>query len=100
MGAESRFTLVACHEHGAGLSGFLPGSWHHLACQSWDHRARWVLGFLVRSRRQAQNGGGSDSVAPRDNDPPQPAQPRGATTVRPCEDQIGTPGRPTLTTGE
>ena len=31
---------VACHEHGTGLTGFLPASWDHLGCQSWDHSAR------------------------------------------------------------
>ncbi|MFI7067344.1 alkaline phosphatase family protein, partial [Kribbella sp. NPDC050124] len=31
---------VACHEHGTALSGFLPASWDHLGCQSWDHPAR------------------------------------------------------------
>jgi hypothetical protein len=30
--------LVARHEHGTGLSGFLPPSWDHRGCQSWDHR--------------------------------------------------------------
>jgi hypothetical protein len=30
---------VACHEHGTALSGFLPASWDHLGCQSWDHPA-------------------------------------------------------------
>jgi hypothetical protein len=30
---------VACHEHGPALSGFLPASWDHLGCQSWDHPA-------------------------------------------------------------
>lgn len=34
----SRF--VACHEDGTGVAGFLPGSWDHLGCQSWDHPAR------------------------------------------------------------
>jgi len=33
-------TGVACHEHGTALSGFLPASWDHLGCQSWDHPAR------------------------------------------------------------
>ena len=40
---------VACHEHGTALSGFLPASWDHLGCQSWDHPARRVEGFSVRS---------------------------------------------------
>jgi hypothetical protein len=31
---------VACHDHGTGLTGFLPASWDHLGCQSWDHPAR------------------------------------------------------------
>src|SRR6266508_4792038 len=31
---------VACHEHGTALTGFLPASWDHLGCQSWDHPAR------------------------------------------------------------
>ena len=35
---------VACHEHGTALSGFLPGSWDHLDCQSWDHPARLAGG--------------------------------------------------------
>jgi hypothetical protein len=39
---------VACHEHGTALSGFLPGSWDHLDCQSWDHPARLVGGSSVR----------------------------------------------------
>jgi hypothetical protein len=29
--------LVARHEYGTGLSGFLPRSWDHPGCQSWDH---------------------------------------------------------------
>ncbi len=29
---------VARREHGTGLSGFLPPSWDHLGCQSWDYR--------------------------------------------------------------
>ena len=33
---------VASHEHGTALSEFLPKSWDHLACQSWDHRARRI----------------------------------------------------------
>ena len=41
--------IVACHEHGTALSGFLPGSWDHLGCQSWDHPARLAGGFWVRS---------------------------------------------------
>lgn len=40
---------VACHEHGTGLSGFLPGSWDHLGCQSWDHPARLAGGPWDRS---------------------------------------------------
>jgi site-specific recombinase XerD len=34
------FTLVACHVHGTALIGFLPASWGHPVCQSWDHPAR------------------------------------------------------------
>ena len=41
--------VVACHEHGTALSGFLPGSWDHLDCQSWDHPARLVGGVFVGS---------------------------------------------------
>lgn len=40
---------VACHEHGTALSGFLPGSWDHLGCQSWDHPARLPGGSSDRS---------------------------------------------------
>ena len=40
---------VACHEHGTGLSGFLPSSWDHLDCQSWDHPARLTDGSPVGS---------------------------------------------------
>ena len=40
---------VACHEHGTALSGFLPASWDHLGCQSWDHPARLAGGSSVRS---------------------------------------------------
>lgn len=40
---------VACHEHGTGVAGFLPGSWDHLGCQLWDHRACRVGGSLVSS---------------------------------------------------
>ncbi len=40
---------VACHEHGTALSGFLPTSWDHLDCQSWDHPARLVVGSVVCS---------------------------------------------------
>lgn len=48
---HQRFNLtgansVACHEHGTGLTGFLPGSWDHLGCQSWDHPARLAGGSL------------------------------------------------------
>ncbi len=42
-------SAVACHEHGTGLTGFLPGSWDHLGCQSWGHRARRIGGSLVGS---------------------------------------------------
>ena len=38
---------VACHEHGTVLSGFLPSSWDHLDCQSWDHPARLAGGSSV-----------------------------------------------------
>lgn len=41
--------LVACHEHGTGLSGSLPGSWDHLDCQSWDHPARLAEGSSMSS---------------------------------------------------
>ena len=40
---------VACHEHGTGVAGFLPGSWDHLDCQSWDHPACRAGGFWVGS---------------------------------------------------
>ena len=40
---------VACHEHGTALSGFLPASWDHLFCQSWDHPARLAGGSWMRS---------------------------------------------------
>jgi RNA polymerase sigma-70 factor (ECF subfamily) len=43
-----RLADVACHEHGTVLSGFLPGSWDHLDCQSWDHPARLAGGSRVR----------------------------------------------------
>ena len=42
-------TLVACHEHGTGVAGFLPGSWDHLDCQSWDHPACRAGGSWVGS---------------------------------------------------
>ena len=42
-------SAVACHEHGTALSGFLPASWDHLDCQSWDHPARRVGGPFVCS---------------------------------------------------
>jgi hypothetical protein len=44
---------VACHEHGTALSGFLPTSWDHLDCQSWDHPARLAggSGFSSLTRR-------------------------------------------------
>ena len=38
--------IVACHEHGTGVAGFLPGSWDHLDCQLWDHPARRVGGLV------------------------------------------------------
>ncbi len=41
--------LVACHEHGTGVAGFLPGSWDHLDCQSWDHPACRAGGSWVGS---------------------------------------------------
>jgi len=41
--------IVASHEHGTALSGFLPSSWDHLGCQLWDHRARLAGGCAVRS---------------------------------------------------
>jgi hypothetical protein len=40
---------VACHHHGTALSGFLPASWDHLICQSWDHPARRAERFWIRS---------------------------------------------------
>lgn len=42
-------TVVACHEHGTGVAGFLPGSWDHLDCQSWDHPACRAGGSWVGS---------------------------------------------------
>lgn len=47
--ASSSLGRVACHEHGTGVGGFLPGSWDHLGCQLWDHPARLVGGSWVRS---------------------------------------------------
>ena len=44
-----RMTCVACHEHGTGVAGFLPGSWDHLDCQSWDHPACRAGGSWVSS---------------------------------------------------
>jgi len=41
--------VVACHEHGTVLNGFLPSSWDHLDCQLWDHPARLVDGSSVCS---------------------------------------------------
>ena len=41
---ERGASCVACHEHGTGVAGFLPSSWDHLDCQSWDHPARRVGG--------------------------------------------------------
>src|SRR4051794_15880105 len=41
-----RLNLVACHEHGTALNGFLPASWDHLGCQSWDHPACLAGGSL------------------------------------------------------
>ena len=38
MDVPSATEIVACHEHGTGLSGFLPRSWDHRGCQLWDHR--------------------------------------------------------------
>ncbi|MDP3971426.1 MAG: hypothetical protein Q8P61_00750, partial [Candidatus Nanopelagicales bacterium] len=39
---------VACHVHGTGLIGFLPGSWDHLSCQLLDHLSACCgSGFLV-----------------------------------------------------
>jgi len=40
---------VACHQHGTALSGFLPASWDHLDCQSWDHPARLTGRSLIAS---------------------------------------------------
>ncbi len=48
-GGERDRLSVACHEHGTGLTGFLPASWDHLGCQSWDHPARLAGLSLVRS---------------------------------------------------
>ena len=39
---------VACHKHGTTLNVFLPASWDHLGCQSWDHPARLAGWSLVR----------------------------------------------------
>ena len=44
-----RLLDVACHEHGTGVAGFLPGSWDHLDCQSWDHPACRAGGSWVGS---------------------------------------------------
>ena len=44
-----RDTVVACHEHGTAVGGFLPASWDHLFCQSWDHPARLPGGLGMRS---------------------------------------------------
>jgi len=40
---------VACHEHGTAVAGFLPTSWDHLDCQSWDHPARLAVSSFVCS---------------------------------------------------
>jgi len=44
---------VARQLHGTGFSGFLPASWDHLICQSWDHPAccaglSWVCSLTSR----------------------------------------------------
>lgn len=44
-----RIRLVACHDHGTTVGGFLPASWDYLGCQSRDHPARRVGGASVRS---------------------------------------------------
>ena len=36
-GIQPACSFVASHEHGTGLSEFLPRSWDHPGCQSWDH---------------------------------------------------------------
>ena len=43
------YPSVACHEHGTGVAGFLPGSWDRLDCQSWDHPACRAGGSWVGS---------------------------------------------------
>src|SRR5690349_1814901 len=35
---------VACHDHGTTLTRFLPRSWDHRNCQSWDHLRRACRG--------------------------------------------------------
>ena len=45
--ASSWRIVMSRHEHGTALSGFLPGSWDHLDCQSWDHTARLAGGSGV-----------------------------------------------------
>ena len=47
--SSARQKRVACHEHGTGVAGFLPGSWDHLDCQSWDHPACLAGGSWVGS---------------------------------------------------
>ena len=59
---------VACHEHGTVLTDYLPGSWDHLNCQSWDRPAlsRWPRGALVDSvLRGSFEGVGLRKVAER-----------------------------------
>ncbi len=41
--------VVARHEHGTAVGGFLPDSWDHLFCQSWDHPARLSGGLEMCS---------------------------------------------------
>ena len=44
-----RGAAAICHEHGTAVGGFLPASWDHLFCQSWDHPARRSGGLRMRS---------------------------------------------------
>lgn len=39
--------IVACHDHGTGLTGFLLASWDHLGCQSWDHPVHLATGGWI-----------------------------------------------------
>src|SRR5664279_961532 len=73
MDVPSATEIVACHEHGTGLSGFLPRSWDHRGCQLWDHRrvvrllmghsdCRWHVAVSVG--RWARVSPGSPGTAP------------------------------------